>query len=372
VFKHRSKRPFISICCLIFFNTLTNFNLFAVRFPRKESLPYKKESPVVKAFSLVPDENGVVVNTKLLKFNEDLDNTYNPSIIERENKYLLIFRHDSSKKWCERCKLKQAQIKMVYLDKNFDQITPTKTIEPNISVAEDARLHCMKGQLYLTFNDEFKGHFHPWKRQMCYAKFDAEQGCMSDVKEVPSGDISVTPIEKNWMPFEYPENGGSLHYIYSVAPYKVIKVDDAGRSLSFHHCSIVSKDINLVWDRDMWGVIRGGTPARLVDDVYITFFHSMKFHIQKKCYYYLMGAYVFQAQPPFKILAMTPKPIVFDGMYSARRRIKILYALYPGGFAIEKKDGKTLLHVACGENDTSVRIVTIDKDALLKSMVTLP
>jgi hypothetical protein len=82
-----------------------------------------------------------------------------------------------------------------------------------------------------------------------------------------------------------------------------------------------------------------------------------------------MGAYIFQAEPPFKILAITPNPISFEGMYSARHRVNNLHVTYPAGFAIEKRDDKCMLHVSCGENDTSIRIISIDKDALLKSMV---
>jgi predicted GH43/DUF377 family glycosyl hydrolase len=325
------------------------------------------------------NKQDVVVSTKLLEFSENIDNAWNGSILEKDNGYVLVFRHDTLEKWCTKCGLTKQQIKMVFLDRDFQQVTPIKTIFSDRFTAEDVRMHYWKDQIFLTYNDDdLQGHTDPWTRRMYLAKLDIDNTCLTDIKQIPSGGISVKPIEKNWTPFEYPEHGGSLYYIYSIsgvngipAPYSIIATDWEETPVSIHHTLSVSQNIDRIWNKDFWGEIRGGSPARLVDDVYLTFFHSWKYSPRSKSYYYVMGAYTFQAQPPFKILAMTPKPIVFKEMYSGKHKVKNVHTLYPAGFAIEKKDDKTLLHVSCGENDLCVRIVSIDKDALLKSMVRL-
>ena len=81
-----------------------------------------------------------------------------------------------------------------------------------------------------------------------------------------------------------------------------------------------------------------------------------------------MGAYIFKAELPFKILAITPRPIEHSDFYTARHRVENLHVIYPAGFVIENNEKQSLLHVACGENDTSIRIVTIDKNLLFASM----
>jgi len=87
-----------------------------------------------------------------------------------------------------------------------------------------------------------------------------------------------------------------------------------------------------------------------------------------------MGAYTFEAAPPYKITSITPCPIVFPGIYESEflntadpsKRI-----IYPAGVALEIKEEKTLLHVSCGENDCAIKIVTIDYQKLRKSMLPL-
>ena len=329
----------------------------------------------------------VVVKTKVLKFNKKIANAYNASIIEHKDGYLVIFRHDTTKKWCKGCRYKKPQIKMVFVDKNFEQIKPIQTIVTDTaSIAEDARVHALGDQLFLTYNDDplvtkitldyrkkeqKKEHSHPWRRAIFLGKLNAISGQLSDNKEVSSGSIQSGSIEKNWTPFEYPEKSGNLYYIYSTSPHKILEINNSNGLLSAKNISNSSNDIDQVWQKNTWGEIRGGTPARLVDGVYITFFHSWKLFPDFKSLFYVMGAYIFEAKPPFKILAITPNPIFFQDVYSSPRRLSYLNTLYPAGFVVEKQGKETLLHVSCGENDTSIRIVTINKDALLRSMVQL-
>lgn len=378
LFKSIFKKSFFSLFLTFFFSTLC--------------VSHAKDTNHTKnvVFKKALDQSQIVVKTKLVKFNEDISNAYNGSILEQNDGYLLVFRHDTTDVWCKECSYKKPQIKMVSLNKKFQQINPIKTILPDTSFSEDARLHYLSGKLFLTFNDDpmalrasrsetskskgnknyarrLRYHSHPARRRLFIGKLSPIHGHLSGIKRIPPVLLRLAPVEKNWTPFEYPEQSGNLYYIYTTSPYQIIKVGNVNNKLESKILPIIEHRIDDVWQKDAWGEIRGGSPARLVDGVYITFFHSWKRHTG--CWYYVMGAYAFEAKPPFKVLAITPHPIIFDEMYSAPHRIKKLHALYPAGFAIERKGKKTLLHVSCGENDTSIRIVTIDKKALFRAMV---
>lgn len=394
---------FIGICSAIFSGTLSGNNIFRKGIRVDATIPFA-------------DELGIVLNTKVVTFKENISNAYNSSIIENKDGYLLIFRHDTTNPWCDACDYTERQLKMVYLNKDFEQTSPIRTIGPTRGVQEDPRVHFLNGDIYVTCNGDVQKpsyvrtppqsfgrgrefykclmalsqkklsknnsnnnprtnariHLHPVERKLFVGKLDTKKALLPKITQVPSGGIKWGPVEKNWIPFQYPEYDGSLHYIYLTFPHKIIKFDDLDNPKSARRCPTITQDIYSVWQKDVWGDIKGGTPARIVDGVYLTFFHSWQFSPKDECNYYVMGAYIFQDHPPFKILAMTPEPIFFKDIYSTPQRVKHLYQLYPAGFAIERKDDKTLLHVSCGENDLSTRIITIDKDALFKSMVQVP
>ncbi len=317
-----------------------------------------------------------VITTKLLSFAEPLSNAINGSILEYENGYLLVFRDHTSKKLCKQCPIRRSEIQMVVLDQHFNQNSPIQTITPlSAYCPEDPRLHKVNGNFFVTYNDEPYTHAHHTKshewlcRRVFTGKLDPIKATLSDIREVPSPIKNLRYREKNWVPFEYQDN---LHFIYATDPYTIFNVQDIKDSRAAALCNTKFAPVYNVWDQSIWGPIFGGTPARLVDDVYIAFFHAWKKCPDKKNLYYVMGAYAFEPNPPFKILAITPEPIFFKDAYSAKHAEAKKHILYPAGFAIEKKENKTILHVSCGENDSSTRIVSIDKDRLLATMVLVP
>jgi hypothetical protein len=127
---------------------------------------------------------------------------------------------------------------------------------------------------------------------------------------------------------------------------------------------------SICWPKE-WGGPKGGTPARRVGDQYLAFFHS-NFNDLNDINWYVMGAYTFEAKPPFRLTGISYYPILFEGMFDSPPMVKAnprLRALYPSGFVVEKlEDGRELIHVSCGENDSTLQIVTIDKDALFKTL----
>ncbi len=114
-----------------------------------------------------------------------------------------------------------------------------------------------------------------------------------------SGPFDQRGDEKNWIWFSH-EN--ELHLIYQTLPHTVVRWDESLRP--------VSEFMTEVWHPHWhYGQPRGGTSPIRVGKQFISFFHSsMPWRPPKRRYY--MGAYAFQAEPPFAVTAVTPKPLL--------------------------------------------------------------
>ena len=120
----------------------------------------------------------------------------------------------------------------------------------------------------------------------------------------------------------------------------------------------------------LWGGLRGGTPAQKVGDEYLAFFHS-SFRDRNGIIWYCMGAYTFEDQPPFRITKISNYPILFEGIYGTppmNTADPMKRVIFPSGFVVEERNGKEVIHLSCGENDASVKIITLDKNTLLRGM----
>jgi predicted GH43/DUF377 family glycosyl hydrolase len=83
--------------------------------------------------------------------------------------------------------------------------------------------------------------------------------------------------------------------------------------------------------------------------------------------WYVMAAYTFEENPPFRITAISPHPILFKGIYDSpilNTAWHYQRAVFPAGFVMCQGQ----IHVALGENDSAVKIVSLDQDALLNSL----
>lgn len=105
--------------------------------------------------------------------------------------------------------------------------------------------------------------------------------------------------EKNWLWFRH---DGKPHMIYSAAPHVVVEMDGVLNPVKKH----VTEVFNRHWE---YGEVRGGTNPIRVGDVYWTFFHSsVKWNVHKRRYF--MGAYAFEAKPPFQMVRFTTIPLL--------------------------------------------------------------
>lgn len=301
-----------------------------------------------------------IVTVKQIKI-PDYPNAYNPSLIPYKGGYLLSFRYIS------RCPEKYKNnfhktdlsfVGVARLDKNFKVSENTVQLLNIVSysskfslTAEDARLLNVGDRIFIVFNDlpllQTSGMFG-----MYFGELIEVQG-MFVLKEPakPLNYLLARHVEKNWSPFS---SGDKLYLIYSDQPRIILEVD-----LNTGYCQEVTRT-TLNWNWNL-GEIRGGTPAYLVNDQFLTFFHSSFPAQTSKGRAYVMGAYTFDKDPPFSVRTMTMRPLGNMTDYTQDNSSKVVF---PGGIVVQDN----FIHVAWGKADKQIFITTFDRDKLLASM----
>jgi predicted GH43/DUF377 family glycosyl hydrolase len=290
------------------------------------------------------DEIGIVKAIKEIKIN-GVSNPINGSLENYNNIYILTFRINEKVN-----KKENNYIGITYLDESFNEIVPFKKIDVKSSNAEDPRIFKFKSDYYLIYNDQMPID-HPF-RVMHLAKLNNKN---DKVEYITPLDQQIKIVEKNWSPFIY-EN--SIYLSYGLVPHKIMQVLDPKQN-NIKHLIFPN---NLRYSRFFWnfGEPRGGSAAKLVDGQYLAFFHSC-FGKSKNKKYYVMGAYTFEATPPFKITKISKFPIIFGDAKKTR-----IY--FPTGFVIKKENDKELIYLSYGENDKTSKIAIIDKEKLFESL----
>ncbi len=309
------------------------------------------------------EESGLVLSVKTVEIPEVLA-PYNGSIIEHGDGYLLFFRYDTLDSRLRRPRY--THVGCVELDREFelgDHLA--RQVDTQNLHSEDPRAVRLGDQIYLCYNEPRGAG-----RVMRLGRFDLERAAVVDPITL---DPDFCPIEKNWPPFEGILEDGtpSIQLEYSLNPRILLQVDDlttGALSAPSHPKSQLMQHLN--WSPSWGRPLRGGAPPRRVEDQFLGFFHS-SFRDKKGMFWYVMGAYTFEAKPPFRITAISSHPILFEGIYESLilntagsgKRV-----IFPAGFVTEEKNGKQLIHLACGENDASIKIVTLDQEVLLRSL----
>jgi predicted GH43/DUF377 family glycosyl hydrolase len=293
---------------------------------------------------------------------EDFKMAHNPSLIEYKNGYLLTFRYSLE------IDPFISYIGIVPLDESFHPLQEPKLlstrfgISPIPSHSEDARLFSYRGRLFLIFNDNAEV-VHPGyydRRDLYLAELKMENGEFSlslPLKLISNDHYNECLWQKNWVPFEW---NRTLLLSYAIAPHEVIVPN-----LREGTCYLLHKTpCSISWD---YGILRGGTPAQIVDGEYLAFFHSgivasSKASYSQDLWHYFMGAYTFSLSPPFQITRMTSSPISHEAFYTSSDRAKRV--IFPGGFVV--KGSK--IYLAYGKDDSEIWIAILDKETLQKAL----
>ncbi|MDP1608676.1 MAG: hypothetical protein Q8L98_05125 [Chlamydiales bacterium] len=293
---------------------------------------------------------------------------HNPSLIASESGYHLFFRYDVTSSKAKYVPY-HSHIGVVTLDRDFKQGNQEfKKIPIPSNYTEDPRVTKVKDQIYLTFNMLDEENL----RCRCMTLANINEKTF-DVNYMTVLDMNLQWIEKNWGSFEYTpkDKEPELIFEYQISPRTLFSLPDPTKNeLKYLPLPREVAYCSFSWP-NKWGQIRGGTPAQKIGDEYLAFFHSA-FTEKKGLVWYVMGAYTFKAEPPFTITRMSPYPILFRGIFDApiaNTAQNWKRVIFPSGFVVEKQQDRELIHLACGENDCAVKIVTFDKKALLDSLV---
>lgn len=329
------------------------------------SRPFFQEISQFKKVSLAKQKN-LVKNVFRLNI-PGFEGVYNPSIVKSDQShYIIAFRQDLP--WIGDG-YRKVKLGLVETDLSF---TPTKEVvilETGNEHSPDPRLFFHNDQLFITY-----AHLTLW---------GPPYECCIGLSTVNSSSLQTEnnydllykkgPREKNWAPFSYTNEQGNseLYFVYEFNPFTVLRVQEPiTGDIEQNIPTDFSKKVRVEeWERK-WGKIRGGTPALLVDGEYLTFFHS-SFKAQN-LYWYVFGAMTFDNKPPFTLKRISEYPILFKDIYQAPlapRRNPLVRAMFPSGFVQETLNKKEVFHVLCGENDSAMTVVTLDKKELLKTLL---
>jgi predicted GH43/DUF377 family glycosyl hydrolase len=307
--------------------------------------------------------DGIVIASKQIVLPSYPD-AFNPSLLKIEEGFLLTFRfrpNRESERWV-------SYIGIVILNEDFDPITEpqllmTRWSDSKIpSQSEDGRVFMYRGRTFLIFNDNVEIlDPTPCQRRDMYLTELFRRGkeffLSSSMKLVSDEKYKQQWWQKNWVPFEWNK---TLLLTYSIDPHEILYPN-----LVNGKCYPSYKtEQHFDWN---WGVLRGSTPALLLDGEYLSFFHSaLKMSSDGSLgipmWHYFMGAYTFSSEPPFFIKKITPVPIIGKGFYTVSSSEKKV--IFPGGHVF----CDPYIYVAYGKDDKEIWIATLNKEALLRFM----
>jgi hypothetical protein len=168
--------------------------------------------------------------------------------------------------------------------------------------------------------------------------------------------------QKNWLWFDH---DGFLHLIYMTDPHEVVR---------WNPDMTVNQVFKDEFPSEHWndfGHARGGTPPVLIDGEYWLFFHSStdwkewnKQHPGDVKRRYHMGAYAFEARPPFRVTRVVDEPLL-TGSQMDPWATGLPLVVFPGGAIL--RDGKWF--VVMGVNDCACAWIEIPHNELMGRMI---
>ena len=112
----------------------------------------------------------------------------------------------------------------------------------------------------------------------------------------------------------------------------------------------------------------------LIEDHYLTFFHSSRVEISsvsggyQELRAYYVGALTFESEPPFYLKSISQSAISHPNFFtSPKTPLTDSLVVFPCGLVVE---GNRIV-VSYGENDGCIKIMELDKEKLYKSLVTV-
>lgn len=159
---------------------------------------------------------------------------------------------------------------------------------------EDPRLFVFCNKLHIAYVGVQGVSGRVLKTNMLYARLGDDFGTEAIFAPKAPG-VPQQQWQKNWSYFEH---DSILYASYSIAPHKVLRLDGERCEWAYETPTRAN------WT---WGEMRGGASPILVGDRFWCFFHSKTTH---GGFMYYTGLLTFAAEPPFRVLEITPQPIL--------------------------------------------------------------
>ena len=356
-------------------STVIFFQLILISSPLRACQKVPLLPPELQEVPFAEDAH-IVQNSKILNI-KGVSCAFNASIAQKDDGYIIVFREDIKPLNSTRIEIRTGY---AYFDKNFQQISDTFYYAIPHQAAHDVRIFYHNNRLNLIYTHLILGdtplaQWNPYTTLMRPALATInEDGSIASTTELNYGSVLR---EKNWTPFEFKDGIGlsHLYLVYAFNPIEIICVDESGTITPIVKQTLKSEQLANLWE-NRWGQIRGGTQALSVDNEYLTFFHSC-FLLSNKRKCYIFGALTFENQFPFRITKISPYPIITRDFYTtidcecmAHKLVKE-NVMFPCGVVQEQKDGRDVFYITSGENDHAIRLITVDKEYLMQSMVTV-
>lgn len=258
---------------------------------------------------------------------------YNPSILRDQGKLWMTYRyHPDPTNPVTRLGLAQLH------PETFEVISATP-MEIEGPAQDDGRLFSYQGEIWMSWVEALT-YTLPVRSVMKYGRvvmqFDhtgKKFGTIDRVYQPSVGANDGTSAQKNWVFFEWSE---CLFCVYKSAPkYEIMQMQGDTNVHSYHSDGIH-------WP---YGDIRGGNIVPWGDKL-LRFFHSrLENEMFGPRHRYFVGALTMEAKPPFKVLSVAKKPILYgcevDDLTSSDRKNVPFYnpnVVFPCG-AVESPGG---------------------------------
>lgn len=352
----------LTTVAVIYFNSFADST--SIEMPKIDEINVEKDVESSDQIADVSQED-LIRNIHKVVLPKNLNSfIYNGSIIQYGEGYLLAYRydiyrtptkenlqHNVTSPQSKHFPYFQQYICLVQLNKNFQVVDKKPYFCSELgNRSYDPRLVYIADELFLIYtcarSEDIDSLRSSW---MCTSKVHSDGKGFKCDPPLPLQLEPHTQFEKNWVPFDY---NRTLHLGYTINPHVVLSSSPEGNCSIIHKTSpSISKD---------FGIIRGGTPAILVDGEYLAFFHSVLNGV------YSMAAYTFEASPPFHLTRISPQVITHPDFYSTPKSnpISSYNVVFPAGIVA---DGDRII-VSYGENDVAVKVVEFDKKLLIKSL----
>lgn len=281
-------------------------------------------SNVIDQLETIPLETG-----KLFAYG------YNPSIAEHGGELVMAYRYHADSTL-------STKLALAALDES-GKVKSNRALEIPGKSVEDPKLYLSGSNLCMSYV-ESTWPDQTFKAVVKHGTF--VNGELSHILKWEIGKNDWSRIEKNWVTFC---RGDMQFILYQCSPTHVV-----------HYLGDKYETPAPRWP---YGPIRGGTPPVEYEGKLLRFFHSALYNeLTPDRWRYYMGAYLMEPEPPFAVVRVSKKPILYgseiDNLSPGQRRFVPHWKskiVFPGGVVV--RDGYWIVSV--GVNDSACALVKV-------------